>query len=168
MDVDVQIEDNSAQVKRELELDIERVLYSWGVTCVGACVDLASAFDTWTGRPTVDTGRYRAGFGFVTPKEAKMGEPNEPIDTSKMSVEEISKISDDRSAILSSRAPTHTLIIANNVEYAPYLEFGTSRMPARNIMRRAIEGVYIFLRADAEQILKGDFEGISIGNVTGG
>lgn len=157
-EIEVTVEDNSKQIKAELEKAVEQVLFAWGTTGVEACVKIASDIDTVTGRPTVDTGRYRAGFGFITPTQGKMsGTP-----TSE------SEPTDDFSG---QRASKDSVIIANNVEYAPYLEFGTGTKKdghhARYIMKRGIESKIDTMKKDAEQILKGEKFSMSISGIGG-
>lgn len=145
-DISVTVEDNSKQIKAELEKAVESVLFAWGTTGVEACVKIASDIDSVTGRPTVDTGRYRAGFGFITPTQGKMsGTPT----TESESTDNFS----------GQRADKDTVVIANNVEYAPYLEFGTGTKKdghhARYILKRGIESKVDRMKKDMEQILKG-------------
>lgn len=157
-EIKVKVEDNSQQVLRELDKAVEQVLFAWGTECVAGCVDKASANDEFTGRPTVDTGRYRAGFGFITPTQGKMsGTPattTEPTDN-----------------FSGKRSGKDIVIIANNVEYAPYLEFGTGTKEGghhpRNIMRRGIDEKVPTMKRDMEQILKGQGT-MSVSNITGG
>ena len=157
-EIEVNVEDNSQKIKEELNKAIEQVLFAWGTECVAGCVQKASDIDSVTGRPTVDTGRYRAGFGFITPTQGKMANTH----TSEKGA------SDDFSG---QRADKDTVVIANNVEYAPYLEFGTGTKEgghhARNIMRMGIEGKIPTMKRDAEQILKGQGK-MSISGITGG
>ena len=145
-DISVTVEDNSQKIKNKLNKAVEMVLFAWGTEGVAGCVEKASAIDDTTGRPTVDTGRYRAGFGFVTPTKGKMsGTPTSDKGAN-----------DDFS---SQRADSNTVVIANNVEYAPYLEFGTGTKKgghhARYIMKRGIESKVDRMKKDMEQILKG-------------
>lgn len=157
-EIEVTVEDNSKQIKAELEKAVKQVLFAWGTTGVEACVKIASDIDTVTGRPTVDTGRYRAGFGFITPSQGKMsGTPT--------------SASESTDNFAGQRADKDTVVIANNVEYAPYLEFGSGTQQgghhARNIMRRAIDLSVPFMREDMEQILKGQGT-MNISGITGG
>ena len=147
-EIDVRLEDNTEEVLKELNLATERALFAIGLKGVEGCVDKASEIDDVTGRPTVDTGRYRAAFGFITPSQGKMsGTPTKN-----------SEFADDISA---QRAPKDTVIIANNVEYAPYLEYGSGTKEgghhARYIMKRGIESVL----PDMEKQTKEIFEGIA-------
>lgn len=145
--IDVRIEDNSKEVLRELGKDTEKALYQIGLLGVEGCVEKASEIDSVTGRPTVDTGRYRAGFGFITPKHGRMTgtgrEKRQPQDN-----------------FSAQRANTDTVIIANNVEYAPYLEVGSGTRKggkhARYIMKRGIEGKLIKMKLLTQEIFEGN------------
>lgn len=151
--IKVTFDDNSQDVLRELEKDTEKALFAIGLLGVEGCVQKASDIDAETGRPTVDTGRYRAGFGFITPQEGKMsGTPasaKEPEDD-----------------ISAHRAPKDTVIIANNVEYAEYLEFGSGTKKggkhARYIMKRGIEGKFDDMQTQTQEILEGKNVGLSV------
>jgi hypothetical protein len=129
-----------------------------GLLGVEGCVEKASEIDSVTGRPTVDTGRYRAGFGFITPTQGKMSGTQA---TTKEASDDISK----------SRSSKDTVVIANNVEYAPYLEFGSGTQKggnhARYIMKKGIESKVDKMKEQAKKILKGNDVGISVGNIGG-
>jgi len=145
-EIDVEFEDNSAEVLKELEKATENALYQMGLLGVEGCVEKASEIDDVTGRPTVDTGRYRAAFGFITPTKGKMsGTPTTN-----------SKITDD---ISSQRADKDTVVIANNVEYAPYLEVGSGTRKgghhARYIMKRGIESKLVKMKLVAQECFEG-------------
>lgn len=156
-EITVKIEDNSQQVLRELEKATERALYAIGLKGVEGCVEKASEIDTETGRPTVDTGRYVSAFGFITPTYGAM---TKPVNTDKPKK---TKITDDISL---QRAPSDTVVIANNVEYAPYLEFGTGTKEgghhARYIMKRGIESKMADMQQQTKEILGGKEVGISV------
>jgi hypothetical protein len=70
--MEVKVESHKQEVLNELDKAIEKVLFAMGLLGVEGCVEKASEADSKTGRPTVDTGRYRAGFGFITPTQGKM------------------------------------------------------------------------------------------------
>ena len=141
------------EVLSELEEATEKALYAIGLLGVEGCVEKASEIDTVTGRPTVDTGRYRAGFGFITPAQGKMSGTQT---TEKKSSDDISM----------QRANKNTVVIANNVEYAPYLEVGSGTKEggkhARYIMKRGIESKFDEMKKQTEEILKGGNGNISI------
>lgn len=156
--MEVKITSHKQEVLNELDKATEKVLFALGLLGVEGCVEKASEIDSVTGRPTVDTGRYRAGFGFVTPTQGKM--------SGTQSSE--SKSTDD---ISSQRSNKDTVVIANNVEYAPYLEFGSGTQKggnhARYIMKRGIESKVDKMKEQAKSILKGNDVGISVGNIGG-
>lgn len=144
--IDVRMEDNSAEVLRELEKDTEKALYQIGLLGVEGCVEKASEIDSVTGRPTVDTGRYRAGFGFITPKHGRMTNTGR----SKRKAED---------NFAAQRADINTVVVANNVEYAPYLEYGSGTRKggkhARYIMKRGIESKLVKMKLLTQEILQG-------------
>lgn len=144
--MEVRVESHKQEVLAELDKATEKVLFAMGLLGVEGCVEKASEPDSVTGRPTVDTGRYRAGFGFITPTQGRMSGASA---TEK-------KGSDDFS---SQRSNKDTVIIANNVEYASYLEFGSGTKKgdnhARYIMKRGIESKAIKMQMKAREMLKG-------------
>lgn len=132
----VKVEDNSKEIEAELDKKVEQCLQQMGEVFLQSCVDKTNEMDTVTGRPTVDTGRYRAGWGYITPTTGKMSgtkivreDPKNPVSAE-----------DD---ISGKRADANTVVIANNVPYASDLEagFGTQKggMHARWILKRAVE-----------------------------
>lgn len=156
--MEVNIVSHREEVLAELEKATERALFAMGLLGVEGCVEKASEIDSVTGRPTVDTGRYRAGFGFVTPTQGKM---------SGTGASE-KKASDD---ISGQRSSKDTVVIANNVEYAPYLEFGSGTQQggnhARYIMKRGIESKVGKMKEQVKSILEGNDVDISVGNIGG-
>ena len=153
----MRMEDNSAEVLKELSLATERALFAIGVKGIEGCVDKAEEDDEITGHPTVDTGRYVSAFGFITPTYGAM---TKPVNTDKPKK---TKITDDISA---QRAPKDTVIIANNVEYAPYLEYGSGTKEgghhARYIMKRGIESVLPDIEKQTKDIFEGKDVGVSV------
>lgn len=145
-EIDVQFEDNSAQVLNELAKATENALYQIGLIGVEGCVEKASEIDDVTGRPTVDTGRYRAGFGFITPKHGRMTRTGR----SKRKAED---------NFAAQRADSNTVVIANNVEYAPYLEYGSGTKKgghhARYIMKRGIESKLVKMKLVTQEVFEG-------------
>ena len=148
LDLAFNIEDFTKEVKGELELAVERILYAWGLKGVEGCVEKATEINPEVGRDTVDTGRYRAGFGFITPQNARMsGTPVTPSEDNPVRPTD---------SLLSHRSEKNSVIIANNVEYAKFLEAGTVKMPARYIMKNGIESKFNDMKTQAEEILKGE------------
>ena len=152
--MEVKITNNSKQVLEELEKATEKVLFAIGLLGVEGCVEKASEIDSVTGRPTVDTGRYRAGFGFITPNTGKMSGTGTTA----------RGVGDD---ITGNRSGKDTVIVANNVEYAPYLEFGSGTQEgghhARYIMKRGIESKLSEMKTVAKSILEDSDVGVSFG-----
>ena len=157
-ETEIKFESHKDEVLNELDKDIEKVLYAIGLLGVEGCVEKASEIDSATGRPTVDTGRYRAGFGFITPTQGKMSgtqtTTSEPSDN-----------------ISSQRSSKNTVVIANNVEYATDLEVGSGTKKggkhARYIMKRGIESKIDKMKEQTEKILKGNDISINITNIGG-
>ncbi len=152
--MEVKVVSHKDEVLNELDKATEKVLFEIGLLGVEGCVEKASEIDSVTGRPTVDTGRYRAGFGFITPEHGKMSGTSA---TEKKAEDDIS----------GNRSSKNTVIIANNVEYAPYLEFGSGTKKgghhARYIMKRGIESKVDKMKEQAKSILKGSDIGVSFG-----
>jgi hypothetical protein len=152
--MEVKVVSNKDDVLKELDKATEKVLFAMGLLGVEGCVEKASEIDSVTGRPTVDTGRYRAGFGFITPTQGRMSGTGA---TEKKAEDDIS----------GKRSQKDTVVIANNVEYAPYLEFGTGTKEggnhARYIMKRGIESKFDKMKQQAKDILNGAEISVSFG-----
>lgn len=168
-DISVKIEDNSQKVLEELDKATEKALYAIGLLGVEGCVEKASEIDDVTGRPTVDTGRYRAGFGFITPKHGKMTSAKIRVNvvdekTGKIKKKTVKRPITDNFSM--QRADKDTVVIANNVEYAPYLEYGTGTKEgghhARYIMKRGIESKFSEMERQTKEILEGKEVNISV------
>lgn len=132
----VKFEDNSDKVLEELDQKIEHSLQSIGEIFLQSCVDKTNEIDSATGRPTVDTGRYRAGWGYITPTTGKMS--GTPI----VREDKHNKVAPEDD-ISNNRANANTVVIANNVPYSIYLEFGHGTQVggahAKWILKRAVE-----------------------------
>lgn len=152
--MEVKVVSHKQEVLDQLGEATEKVLFAMGLLGVEGCVEKASEVDSVTGRPTVDTGRYRAGFGFITPTTGKMSGTQA---SNKEAGDDIS----------GKRSNKNTVIIANNVEYAPYLEVGSGTKEgghhARYIMKRGIESKLDKMKQQAKDILKGADVGVSFG-----
>lgn len=159
--MEVKVVSHKQEVLNELDKATEKVLFAMGLLGVEGCVEKAEEHDTVTGRPTVDTGRYVSGFGFITPN---FGAMTKPVNTEKP---KDTKPTDNFS---SQRSQKDTVVIANNVEYAPYLEFGSGTKQgghhARYIMKRGIESKVAKMKEQAKAILKDESVNIGIGGIT--
>jgi hypothetical protein len=157
--MEVKVVSHKQEVLDQLGEATEKVLFAMGLLGVEGCVEKASEIDSVTGRPTVDTGRYRAGFGFITPTQGRMSGTGA---TEKKAKDDIS----------GKRSQKDTVVIANNVEYAPYLEFGSGTKEggnhARYIMKRGIESKVDKMKTQAKEILKGNDIAVSVGGIVGG
>lgn len=130
------VESNVDEILAELDVKIEQSLQAMGEIFLQSCVDKTNEIDTETGRPTVDTGRYRAGWGYITPNTGKMS------GTEIVRIDESNPVKPEDN-ISEQRADENTVVIANNVEYASDLEAGLGTqeggMHARWILKRAVE-----------------------------
>lgn len=158
--LDIELQDNSQKVLSEFEKAVEKALFAIGLLGVEGCVEKASEIDSVTGRPTVDTGRYRAGFGFITPTQGRMSGTQASEQKAK------DNFSGQRSF------QKNTVIVANNVEYAKYLEIGSGSKEggkhARYIMKRGIESKIDKMKDFTKKILKDEDVGISVSGLQGG
>lgn len=145
----VTIESNLDAVKEQLEQDTERILYAMGVTAVGGAVLAISGGAT----QAVDTGRLRASISFVTAEgQRSTGQRQTP--KSGQTTEKNPLKSGD---LLSGKAPEKSVIVGSNVEYASYVELGTSKMDARPFLRNGIENTRDEMKEIAKGILKGEY-----------
>ena len=135
----VHFENNRKLIEEELKKALEKCLYAIGVTSVAKVVEYMSKPD-FTGKDIVDTGRLRASISFITP-ERESG-PNSTEAT----------IADT----LTGRSPELTVYIGSNVEYADYVNNGTSKQPARQFLQNGINLAYPEFEKLIEEILKGD------------
>lgn len=135
----VDIDNNLKLTEEELKKALEKCLYAIGVTSVAKVVEYMSKPD-FTGKDIVDTGRLRASISFITP-EQESG-PN----SSEASKEDT----------LTGRAPELMVYIGSNVEYADYVNNGTSKQPARQFLQNGINLAYPEFEKLIEKILKGD------------
>lgn len=65
-----------------------------------------------------------------------------PVDTGRL-----------RNSITHQQYDDHTEVVGTNVEYAPYVELGTSRMGAKPFLRPAAEGHTAEYKAIIQQIM---------------
>lgn len=116
----IKIEDHSDEVLAELHNRIPVILKALGIEAEG------NAIKEITDIKAVDTGRLRNSITFVT-KDAQ-GSPNgQPGEKAK-----------PEDYAPHGSVASGEIYIGTNVEYAPYVELGTSRMAARPFLRNAI------------------------------
>lgn len=115
--------DNSGIIKEATEQEIITALQTCGVQAQ------AHATAEITTQGAVDTGRLRASITYAVSGD---------------SARQHSYTDDDGKGYTQSiegagESKDHTLYLGTNVEYAPYVEMGTSKMPARPFIRPAVE-----------------------------
>ena len=89
-------------------------------------------------RPNVDTGRLRNSIIYATSKKQSYGtEPAEPADYTVHGVVEKGKV-----------------VVGTNVEYAPYLELGTSKSPPYPYLKPAVQNRVGVIKEIIEEELK--------------
>lgn len=136
------IEDMSPQVKEQLDVAIEKALYASGVAIQeGATRAISGQYDP--SLRAVDTGRLRASISFIT-SQAKSPIPQDAPKELKL---------DD---MLSGRADKNSVIYGTNVEYATFVENGTSRMTGRPFLRTGVDMKKGEIVKTIEKIFKGE------------
>ena len=121
---DVIIKDNSKEVLSELAYKLPTILEAVGLEAAGNSVDEISklVYDTPESPNYVRTGRLRNSIAWATNENhAAVGIPHKAEDANPIENPE-----------------TDAVYIGTNVEYAPYVEMGTSKMAARPFLRNAI------------------------------
>lgn len=138
---DVKFNSNKNLVLDELEKAMEKALYVTGTEAQAGIVDYMSEPD-FTGRDMVDTGRLRASISFVTPK--KNGKRLKQAVTSK------------DTDYIAGLAPENCTLVGSNVEYASYVNNGTSRQSAREFIQHGIENRIRNIEDLVNKIFKGE------------
>lgn len=113
------------EVMKDMDAAIQRALNAMGVQLErNAKTEINKAvYDTPESPSYVRTGRLRASLTYATKTEHSDPEPEADPSDAKM----LGQPKDD------------TVYVGTNVEYAPYVEFGTSRMHARPYLKPALE-----------------------------
>ena len=130
-EINISIQDNTELILKASELQIQQALFKAGENAVRSVVDYMSKPD-FTGKDIVDTGRLRASISFAT--RELMSNPNEDG--------------------INFKADKYTTIIGTNVEYANYVELGTSKQLARHFLLNGINDSLNETRNDIEEIMK--------------
>lgn len=133
MDFKIEIEDNSGKVLQELENRMPEVLNAVGNELYKSITDFM------TQDKIVDTGRLRGSISYSTPYNnySNPSLANKPEDFIKGASEK------------------NTVVYGSNVEYASYVETGTSRQSARNYIKTGTERAVPQIKKSVEQILNG-------------
>ena len=130
-EINISIQDNTELILKASELQIQQALFKAGENAVRSVVDYMSKPD-FTGKDIVDTGRLRASISFATSEF--MSNPNEDG--------------------INFKTDKYTTIIGTNVEYANYVELGTSKQLARHFLLNGINDSLNETRNDIEEIMK--------------
>lgn len=130
-EINISIQDNTELILKASELQIQQALFKAGENAVRSVVDYMSKPD-FTGKDIVDTGRLRASISFATSEF--MSNPNEDG--------------------INFKADKYTTIVGTNVEYANYVELGTSKQLARHFLLNGINDSLNETRNDIEEIMK--------------
>ena len=133
MDIKIEVQDNSGKVLQELENKMPEVLNAMGNELYKSITDFM------TQDKIVDTGRLRGSISYSTP-DTNYSNPslaNKPEDFIKNAKEKDS------------------VIYGSNVEYANYVETGTSKQRARNYIKTGTDRAVPQIKKVVEEILKG-------------
>lgn len=122
-DVEFSLKSNKDLIKSQTEETIITALQTVGVQAQ------AHATAEITSQGAVDTGRLRASITFAVSGDSAR-QHSYSDDQGNGYTQAIEGAGDSKD---------HTLYLGTNVEYAPYVEMGTSKMPKRPFIRPAIE-----------------------------
>lgn len=134
MEIKITIEDNSKQVLDELEKKMPEVLQGMGAELH------KSIYNFMTEDRVVDTGRLRGSISYCTP----YGDYNQPIAVNK---------EDD---FITGVREKDTIVYGSNVEYASFVETGTTKQRARHYLQTGTYRAVPVMKRVVEQILKGE------------
>lgn len=115
------------EVMKDMDAAIQRALNAMGVQLErNAKTEINKAvYDTPESPDYVRTGRLRASITYATKTEHSDPEENKALQTGDTK--------------LRGKPDEDKVYVGTNVEYAPYVEFGTSRMHARPYLKPALE-----------------------------
>lgn len=134
MEIKIDIEDKSKLVEEELEQKMPELLSAIGNELY------KSIYNFMTEDNVVDTGRLRGSISFSTPYENYKN----PTLANK---------SED---FIENVKEKNTVVYGSNVEYASFVETGTSRQRARKFLETGTYRSLPQVKAVVEKILKGD------------
>lgn len=134
MEIKVKFEDRSKQVLDELEKKMPEVLRSMGNELH------KSIYNFMTEDKVVDTGRLRGSISYCTPYE-DFSEPT------------IVNRADD---FVKGIKEKDTVVYGSNVEYASYVETGTTKQRARHYLKTGTYRAVPVMKRVVEEVLKGD------------
>lgn len=134
MKITVDMEDNSKAVLAELEKKMPELLSAMGTELH------KSIYNFMTEDKIVDTGRLRGSISFSTP----YGNYNQP--TAVNTPNDFVKDAKEK----------NTVVYGSNVEYASYVETGTTRQRARGYLKTGTYRAVPVIKSVVEKILKGE------------
>ena len=132
--MEVNLKDNSKQVLDELKRKMPEMLHGVGNELY------KSIYNFMTEDKIVDTGRLRGSISYCTPNEDYSNPTinNKPNDFIQGVKEE------------------NTVVYGSNVEYASFVETGTSKQRARHYVKTGTYRAVPVIKRVVEQILKGE------------
>ena len=140
MDITFNIEDNSGVILRHLGERVHKSMYAAALTSQKHIVDYMSKPD-FTGNDIVDTGRLRASISFIAKDKQGKGmhisKNSQPMDT------------------ITGLTAANEAIIGSNVEYAAYVNNGTTKQPPRRFMEHGILDNKTDIQAIITDVIKG-------------
>lgn len=125
INVTVKVDSKVKEALNEFDERTEQALLAIGTQAVKGVVEYMSIPD-FTGRDIVDTGRLRASISFLTPNE-ESGFVNSTVPESS---------ADD---VVKGRSDPLSVIVGSNVNYAEWVNNGTTKQPARHFIENGIE-----------------------------
>lgn len=125
INVTVKVDTKVKEALKEFDERTEQALLAIGTQAVKGVVEYMSIPD-FTGRDIVDTGRLRASISFLTPTK-ESGFVNDTVPESTL---------DD---ILKGKGEPLSAIVGSNVNYAQWVNNGTTKQPARHFIENGIE-----------------------------
>lgn len=142
--IDVEIKDHTPEVLKALEEAIPVILEEWGIAGERFAKERISAvvYDTPQSESYKRTGRLRASITYATKKSKS--DPEKPAEKSD--------------GMKKGQVEKNCVVIGTNVEYAYYVEAGTSKMKARPFIKPAIEDN----KEQFEKILKSTLDSIGV------
>lgn len=134
MDFSINIQDNSDKVLKELDNLMPEMLNATGIELY------KSIYQFMTDDKIVDTGRLRGSISFSTP----FNNYNNPIPANKPE------------DFIANVKEKDTVIYGSNVEYASYVNSGTSRQRARKFVENGTTRAIPQIKKVLQKILEGD------------
>lgn len=134
MDIKVTIEDNSQAIKDELERKMPEMLNACGQELY------KHIYNFMTEDKVVDTGRLRGSISYSTPYD----DYNNPMMYNK---------ADD---FIKGAREKDTVVYGSNVEYASYVNDGTTKQRARKFIQTGTYRAVPSMEKAVEEILKGE------------